>query len=215
MRIRTQLLVVVVASLGLGLLMLLVVLAAARRDEAAREVQSRAQVTSHEVAGLLALTQEYARYSEPRAAQQWHQRHSAIVAILAGDVQGPFSDTALVELRAVAQALPPLFSRLEEIPGLDDAFAVRRKEALLDQLLTSTQAMSDYAYQWFQDAAVIGRAAEREFQIVAFGAPCMMLAMLIGVAVVVRKRILLPIVQLDRAAVAVGGGDLSLQCGEG
>ena len=40
--------------------------AAGAREDASSDAQARAQVTEHEVAGLFALTQEYARYAEPR-----------------------------------------------------------------------------------------------------------------------------------------------------
>ena len=95
MRIRTQLLAFVTASVCTGILAAAIVFAAGRREDAAGDAQARAQVTEHEVAGLLALTQEYARYAEPRAAEQWRLRHAAIAAALADDRQ-PGSDPALV-----------------------------------------------------------------------------------------------------------------------
>ncbi len=209
MRIRTQLVALVAASLAAGLLAAALVFVAARQSNAASEVQLRAQLATHEVAGLLALTQEYARHSEPRAAQQWNQRHSAIATTLNQDVHERLASVALLELRSVVSALPPLFSRLEDIADANDAFSVRRKEALLDQLLTSTQAMNDYAYQWFQDATLVKREAEHQFQIVAFAVPFAMLALLIATAVLVRKRVLLPMKRLDHAAAKVGSGDMS------
>jgi diguanylate cyclase (GGDEF)-like protein/PAS domain S-box-containing protein len=211
MRIRSQLVGFVVGSILLTLGATLAVLAASRREDAAREVQARAQVTAHEVAGLLTLTLEYARYSEPRAAQQWHQRHSTLSVALNDEVQETLGGAALVELRAVAQALPPLFSRLESIQAGDDAFTVRRREALFDQLLTSTQAMSDEADQWFQHAARVRRDAEQNFHLIALATPCLMLAVLIGMAWVVRSRVLAPMKRLEHAAGAVRDGDLSFR----
>src|SRR6201996_4380593 len=105
MRIRTQLLAFIAASVGTGLLAAAIVFAAGRREDAASDAQGRAQVTEHEVAGLLALTQEYARYAEPRAAEQWRLRHAAIAAALADD-RRTGNSPALVELRDVTQALP-------------------------------------------------------------------------------------------------------------
>jgi len=210
MRIRSQLLAFVTASMCTGILAAAVVFAAGRREDAASDAQARAQTTEHEVAGLLALTQEYARYAEPRAAEQWRLRHAAIAAALADD-RGAAGNPALVELRDVTQALPALFSRLEELPAADDSFTQRRKEALLDQLLTNTQAMSDYAYQWFQDAVAQRRAAESEFKWIAFSAPCVMLLMLLASGAVVQRRVLLPMQRLDRAAAAIRRGDMSFR----
>jgi len=210
MRIRTQLLAFVTASACTGILAAAIVFAAGRREDAAGDAQLLAQTTEHEVAGLLALTQEYARYAEPRAAEQWHLRHAAIAAALAQD-RAPGADQALVELRDVTQALPALFARLEELPSGADAFTARRKEALLDQLLTNTQSMSDYAYQWFQDSVAQRRAAESEFKWIAFSVPCVMLLMLLASGGVVLRRVLLPMHRLDQAAAAIRRGDMSFR----
>jgi len=210
MRIRSQLLAFAAASLAIGILAAAIVFAAGRREDAAGNAQERAQVTEHEVAGLLALTQEYARYAEPRAAAQWHLRHAAIATALADD-RHEVTGTALTELRDVTRALPALFVRLEQLPGDTDAFTLRRKEALLDQLLSNTQAMSDYAYQWFQDSVQLRSEAEREFRWIAFSVPCVMLAMLLASGFVVLRRMLIPMRRLDQAAAAIRQGDLTFR----
>ena len=212
MRIRTQLLAFVTASVCTGILAATIVFAAGRREDAAGDAQARAQTAEHEVAGLFALTQEYARYAEPRAAEQWRLRHATIAAALADD-HGEVTNPALAELRDVTQALPALFSRLVELPDADDSFTVRRKEALLDQLLTNTQAMSDYAYQWLQASVAQRRAAESEFKWIAFSVPCVMLVMLLASGMVVLRRVLLPMQRLDRAAAAIRSGDMSYRLG--
>jgi diguanylate cyclase (GGDEF)-like protein/PAS domain S-box-containing protein len=212
MRIRTQLRTFIAVALALGLLAAMLVVAAARRQDDASDALLRAQTTEHEVAGLLALTQEYARYAEPRAAQQWHLRHAAIAAALEDDARRPMTrGTALAQLRTVVRDLPPLFARLENLPADGDGFTERRKEALLDQLLTNTQAMSDYAYQWFQDSAAARRAAQRDFELAAFGAPCTTLLMLVAAAIAVRRRLLRPMKDLEHAAAAIRRGDLSFR----
>jgi len=212
MRIRTQLRSFIAAALVIALLAAALVVAAARRQDDASDALLRAQMTEHEIAGLLALTQEYARYAEPRAAQQWHLRHAAIAAALEDDARRPMTQgAALTQLRTVVRDLPPLFSRLEEIPADGDDFSKRRKEALLDQLLTNTQATSDYAYQWFQDSAAVRRAAQHEFELAAFGAPCATLLMLVAAAIAVRRRLLRPMKELEHAAAAIQRGDLSFR----
>ena len=210
MRIRNQLLAFVTASVCTSTLAAVIVFAAGRREDAAGDAQARAQVAEHEVAGLLALTQEYARYAEPRAAQQWRLRHAAIAVALAND-RGPDNNPALAELRGVTQALPALFARLEELSAGDDSFTGRRKEALLDQLLTDTQSMSDYAYQWFQDSVTQRRAAESEFKWIAFAVPCVMLLLLLASGAVVLRRVLLPMQRLDQAAAAIRRGDMTFR----
>jgi diguanylate cyclase (GGDEF)-like protein/PAS domain S-box-containing protein len=208
MRIRNQLLALITASVCAGVLAAAVVFAAGRREDAAGAAQARAQTAEHEVAGLLALTQEYARYAEPRAAQQWRLRHATIAAVLADD---PGADQALAELRDVTQALPALFTRLEQLPPGDDGFTARRKEALLDQLLTNTQAMSDYADQWLQDSVAQRRAAESAFKWIALAVPCVMLLALLATGAMVLRRVLVPLHRLDQAAAAVRRGDMTLR----
>ncbi|HSV50709.1 MAG TPA: PAS domain-containing protein [Burkholderiaceae bacterium] len=209
MRIRTQLLVAIAVSLSLALVAVLLVVSAARDEGRASETLSRAQSTSHAVSGLLVLTQEYARHAERRVAQQWHQSHGAIAATLRTEASSRAASPALEELQAATQALPQLFTRLEEIGKGGDPFSQRRKEVLLDQLLKSTQAMSDYAYQWSQDAALVRGKTEREFQLAALAMPVCMLVLLVVLALVVRQRVLLPMARLDEAAAAIGRGDLS------
>jgi diguanylate cyclase (GGDEF)-like protein/PAS domain S-box-containing protein len=210
MRIRNQLLAFVTASVCTGILAAAIVFAAGRREDAAGDAQARAQVTEHEVSSLLALTQEYARYAEPRAAEQWRLRHATIAAALADD-HSASSNPALVELRDVTQVLPALFARLEQLPAGDDGFTGRRKAALLDQLLANTQAMSDYAYQWFQESVAQRRAAENEFRWIAFSVPCVMLLMLLASGGVVLRRVLLPMHRLDQAASAIRRGDMTFR----
>jgi diguanylate cyclase (GGDEF)-like protein/PAS domain S-box-containing protein len=213
MRIRVQILAVVGASLVAGLVLLAVVLAAARESDAAGEAQHSAQVTAHEVAALLTLTLEYARYAEPRAAQQWHQRHATIASALDERGAHAINSVGLTQLRTVAGALPPLFTKLESLTPGPDAFVARRKETLLDQLLTSTQAMSDYAYQWFLDASNAKAKADRQFRIVAFFVPGLLVVLLCGVALVVRLRVLVPLKGLETATRALTEGDLGHRIG--
>ena len=209
MRIRTLLTAAVAATLVLGCVAAWLVTHAALDENAASLTQARAQTASHEVSGLLVLTQEYARHSEGRSAQQWHQRHATITSVLASDAGG----VAIKELRSVTQALPALFSRLEELPVDEAPFTLRRKEVLIDQLLTSTQAMSDLAYQWYQEAAEHRGAADQRFQTLAVVTPLSLLALLIVVAAIVRQRVLGPLSSLTDATGAVSRGDLSVRVG--
>ncbi|MBC7993915.1 MAG: PAS domain-containing protein [Rhizobacter sp.] len=185
----------------------LLVIHAAQDENAASETQARAQTASHQVSGLLVLTQEYARHSEGRAAQQWHQRQATIATALVGED----TSAALKELRSVTQAMPALFTRLEELPLDETPFTLRRKEVLIDQLLTSTQAMSDLAYQWYQEAAQRRRTAEHRFQTLALVTPLTMMVLLIGVAGIVRQRVLAPLKNLTHATGAVSRGDLGVR----
>ncbi len=213
MKIRTQLLAAVAFSAVVGVLAAIGVAGTARDEDQASGEQSRAQETAHEVSGLLVLTQEYARHADNRAAQQWRLRHGAISATLARDDVRAIAGPALKELRGVALSMPPLFDRLEDLAGNDDDFSARRKEVLLDQLLTSTQAMSDYAYQWYQEAAAARERAETRFQVIALATPLVMLLLLTTGAWLVVRQVLRPLGRFVAATAAVAGGDLSQRLG--
>lgn len=208
MRVRSVLIVFVTTAILMGVASIAAVVAAAAQERRAAENQARAQTASHEVSGLLVLTQEYARHTEARAAQQWHGRLRSIAQALAG-ASDDAPSAALGELVEVTQALPLLFERLERTPSPDDTLALRRHEALMDQLLTSTQAMSDYAFQWYQDASAARSDAETRFQALAVASPVTMLTLVVALAWIVRRRVLKPLGHLEHAATAIGQGELA------
>ena len=211
MKLRSLLFGASVVSVAVGIAAMVVAFSAVREESRASVVHIQAQEASHEVLGLLVLTQEYARYAEPRSAEQWHNRHAAIAKVLAGNALRLDEDQALTELRNVSQSLPALFDALEKIPQDDRSFNLRRKEVLLDQLLTSIQAMSDYAYQWFQSATVVRQAADKKFRFVALTTLTTMLFILLSLVLVVQRRVLSPLQRLNEAAAAVSSGDMSLR----
>lgn len=198
-------------SVAVGLAATLVAVGARREELRTSAVRTQAQEASHEVSSLLALTQEYARHLEPHAAEQWHQRHAMIAGLIGIDEPGADQDPALTELRGVSQSLPELFMALEKVPQDDSTFSLRRKEVLLDQLLTSTQAMSDYAYQWFQNATVAERNADRRFQYATFSVLGTLLLMLVALMVLIQRSVLNPLGRLDQATAAASQGDMSLR----
>lgn len=208
MRIRTLLLAATMASAALGLGAVVAVVQAGREELRTNAVRTQAQVMAHEVSGLLVLTQDYARHAEPRAAEQWRRRHAAIAGVLSQGATAPDAPSVLNELRSVSSALPELFSALEKVPTDGSAFSLRRKEVLLDQLLTSTQAMSDYAYQWYQDTSQARQLADERFQVYAFATVTGMLLLLLLLVVLVFKRVLGPLQRLDEATVAISRGEL-------
>ena len=212
MRVRTQLRSFIAAALLIAVLSAALVAAAARREDDASDALRRAQTTEHEIAGLLALTQEFARDGEPRVARQWHERHAAIAAALEDDAHRPLvAGDALSRLRAVVRGLAPLFARLEQVPAGGDDVARRRKEPLLAELLAHTQAMSDDAYQWFQESVAVRGAAQRDFALAAYGAPGATVLMLVAAAIAVRRRLLRPMKALEHAAAAIQRGDLAFR----
>ena len=209
MKLRSLLLGTTVGTVAIGIAATWVAVIAVREENRTGAVLSQAQEASHEVSNLLVLTQEYARHAEPRAAAQWHERHATIARVLGGAARTQDEDAGLSALRNVSQSLPELFEALERIPRDDQPFNLRRKEALMDQLLISTQAMSDYAYQWFQTANTARSASDTKLQYVALTTLATLLLILVSLALLVHRRILRPLRRLDSATAAVGRGDMT------
>jgi diguanylate cyclase (GGDEF)-like protein/PAS domain S-box-containing protein len=206
MKIRNLMFAAMVVSVAVGLAATLAVLSAGKEETRATALRSRAQQTSHDVSALLVLTQEYARHGEPRAAEQWHQRHATILNTLEGTEPQTEDDPAFVELRKVSASLPELFTTLENVPQNDTPFNARRKEVLLDQLLTSTQAMSDYAYQWYQNSNASRHVANERFQVLALATLTVLMVVLLALIFLINFRVLEPLWQLEQATAAVGQG---------
>lgn len=184
---------------------------AAGEEESANDLQTKAQATVHAVSGLLILTQEYARHAEPRAAEQWYLRHGAVMNTLASVDSQQSQAAPLTELRSSTASLPPFFAQLQEIGQLEDSFALRRKEVLLDQFLTNAQGMSDHAAQWYSQAAEARQAAERRFRLLSLCMPAVSLLLVGALAVFVARRVLKPLSALERATQAVAAGNLSVR----
>jgi len=209
MRLRTQFAVLLAVAVAIATIAIVVLIGAARQEDAAEVDQSRAQDTAHEVSGLLILTQEYARFSEQRAAMQWRARMRRVIETLedATETRTPVAVTH--ELITIARSLPTTFDRLESIAERRDDFSMRRRDLLLDQVLTSTHSMSDYAYQWYGDASKRRIKATTRFQAMAFSTAACLLALLVFAAVVTRLRIIVPLQRLEEAAIALGEGDMT------
>lgn len=209
MKLRTWLLLSLAACLAVSTAALTVLVDAARDTGRAGLAQSRAQTVTHQASGLLVLAHEFVQHAEERAAQQWQERHQAIVALLPEERAD--EDASLRELRSLAQDLPDLFRKLQQVNRKDTAFEQRRRQLLLDQLVGSNQALSDHAYQWYHEAVAARDAAERRFQAWAIATPLVLLAALMLLAVVVHRRVLRPLGLLHAAAVAVAKGDLTVK----
>lgn len=209
MRIRTQLMLALTIAAVLGAAMFFVVARSVASEERAGRVQARAQLAAHEVTGLLVLTQEYARHFEARAAAQWRARLATLQTALTEQQAEPAAPhPALKELSSAASALPALFDRLVSLAATDDEFGRRRRDVLLDQLLTNAQAMSDYAYQWHSDAIAARDAEDQALRRIALIAPSGLLAIVILIAWMFHARVLGPLDRLAHATTAITRGEL-------
>ena len=211
MRIRRQLSSILTAAAIAGVLLLAAMLAAARAQWLLGGSMARAQAISHEVSGLLVLTQEYALHGDARAAQQWLQRYRAIGAELEAEAAAYRGNPSFEQLRGLVKALPEVFERWQAVRADDSAFAERRREMLLDQIVTSTQAMSDHANQWYADVAGRRGQAEQAFMGLSLLMALVLGGLLAGLGRSIRRRVLQPLQGLESAAQAFGRGDLAVR----
>lgn len=207
MRIRRQLSSILGVAALVGVLLLAAMLVAARAQWTLGQSMARAQAISHEVSGLLVLTQEYALYGDARAAQQWLQRHRAIGIELDAEAAAYRGNPSFEQLRGLAKALPEVFERWQAVRADDSAFAARRREMLLDQIVTSTQAMSDHANQWYADVAGRRGQAEQVFMGLSLLMALVAGGLLAWLGRATHRRVLLPLKRMELAAQAFGRGE--------
>lgn len=210
MKIRTQLFASVACALALATVVGLGVWFSARDQMAAADEQERAQATAREIAGLLVLTQEYALRLNDSTADEWRLRYAVLNETLAAPSHQSAGEIA--ELKGHSQQLPAVFARLTELANAPEVpLTERRKELLVDRLLTGIQAMSDGAYRWAREAAATQRQAERRFQLTAMGALVALVLLAVAQGVFFARRVLRPLRSLEQATQAVERGDLSAQ----
>jgi diguanylate cyclase (GGDEF)-like protein/PAS domain S-box-containing protein len=211
MKIRTQFAVSTMLAITVALAAAVALGLAKAQADAAEEEQRLAQDTAHHTANLLVLTQEFALHFEPRAEQQWQERHSALRAVLQAGIGtlGPHSIAR--ELQDASRSLPEAFGQLADLAEEVETAATqplqqRRKEFLIDRILTDSQSLADGAHRWSGEAGAARRAAQARLQLwggIAFGLTAILLLLQ---ALVVVRRMLDPVLRLQAAAAAVEQG---------
>ena len=208
MRIRTQLVVSAVLAVALTLAAGMAVWWFVLQSRDADQERERAGAAARDTANLLVLTQEFALHFGERTEQQWQQRHASLGAMLHVAGNDQVDRETLDELRRVSAHLVPLF---EQLAGLADApeseFTQRRKEFLVDQLLTETQALVDGAYRWSRDAASAQRNSERNLEGAVIGALALMATLLLVQTAMLGRRVVGPVLRLQDATQAVERGE--------
>ncbi len=213
MRIRTQLIVAVSLSLAAALGAAVAVWFVAQRVAAIDESQSRVRAVARDISGLLALTQEYALYGSERSAQQWKLRHAQIVAALkpvSADSAATYPQ--LAQLRRDLDSLPELFANLEaSLQGGSNAIAARRKEMLVDLLIASAQSNAEDAYRIQQAGASARTDALRQLIFAAVLIPLVLALAFVLLALLVSRRVMVPLARLQRIAATVRQGNLHVR----
>ena len=213
MRIRTQLIASIAVSALLCVAMGMGVWLALQSQEEFQEAQRRAQTAARESAGLLALTQEFAFYGEERAARQWWKRHANLSeAVSATALPKQINSPSLLELRGSLKQLPELFAGFEKLSKepLDD-LTTRRKQMIVDSLVTNTQAMAEAAYRWAGEVTERRRVVVRRFVKFFLLVAIFFAFMISAISVLIVRRIIRPVAALQSAAATVRQGNLSVR----
>lgn len=213
MRLRSQFVVLTAAGALFAALALLTLAWTVRDNERVAAEQRSAQSVSREVLGLLALTQQYVLYGEPRSATQWHLRRAAASRALGGEALA-----ASVEARDVRQQLellPDLFTALEQSIASSSEVESKRRELLIDGLIAGTQAIADDANRWADALSARRAASDRRLMVMAIALPAALVLVVSLGAVLLARRVLRPVGELRAAMARVAGGDLGARSAGG
>jgi len=169
----------------------------------------RAKATERDISDLLVLTHEYALYSEERAALQWKVIQGNIVRNLEVNANAlvPAPADALKE----ARLLPDLFKQLDSSISNDPGLQNRQRNLVLSQMQNSSQVIADSVHRWNTALGKSMQTAEQRFRLLTFIIPFLMLVILITLAILFNRRVLHPLLQLNKAVSAVAKGDLTVR----
>jgi PAS domain S-box-containing protein len=211
MRLRTQTTLTIGAALLCGLVIAAAAVQAIAVAQRASAAGNRANDALRHARSLLVLTHEMARYGNARVAQQWRARERAMEEGVARALAEPLDGVDPPDVAAGLAALPGMFDTLVatfDAPG-DDPLAQRRRELLLDLLVSEVQAVTEQIHDW--DVRVEQRRAASEHRLallIAIG-PLLMALPLTGLGWVMTVRVLGPVGRLQRMMARVEAGDLS------
>ena len=210
MRIRTQL--ITLTTLAVALLVIAMgtlVWTVSEVDRLARQ-QRGSQTVSRELLSLLALTQEFALFGEERAVLQWQLSLKTTLAAL--DTAEVAGSTDVASMRKELALLPDMFAALHAsvlAPTAQDGVERKKRELLIDGLITGTQSVADDAFRWEDQVSAARVASERRLMVAAIALPGLLaLLTAVGVAVQIR-RVLRPLDALRGVMQRVADGDLS------
>ena len=222
MRLRNLLLTLVSSALALTLGLALGVAHLTRQSHEIGQLEQQAHQAATQISALLVLTHEYGLHAEPRTVQQWWTLHGEIREALAATAKSPMP--APLEASAGVAQLGETFAPLvagEESAGTiakdaqQQSLQARRKALLLSQLLADSQAVAESVQRWSLAANQQRQAYETLTARLAVGIPVLMLLLFAGLAVLLFKRVLRPLQQMNRAVEAISKGDLSVRSATG
>jgi PAS domain S-box-containing protein len=210
-RLRTQFAALVTLAAIVGAAALALLAWSALETRRLANAQQRAVTAAREVTGILALTQDYLLHREPRAREQWEARYRLLRQTAVMDLSMGSPALGMPFWIDELDALPLLFEGLRKLgdPAGETPFAARRRELLVDELLTAAQAVADTAYE--RERALTQRRNESELRlmVLALALPAALSLVFTAGGMVLSRRVLKPIARLQSCMERVAAGDLA------
>ncbi len=217
MRIRTQLIASTVLAGLIAILIAVGLLYVTRQAQAGLNEQVDSAQVARNVANMLSLTNEFTLYGSERAVAQWRSRHAQLLAEIAQAIgrRTPPSHE-LVELQRGIGDLPLLFDKLVLI-GQEPvtAPAQRRRDLLLERLLTETQQVIESRHRWSVEIGQAQQNDQRLYTAMVLTAPAALLLVLFSLAILIGRRVLMPLVHIQASVTAIRDGNLGVRCDTG
>ena len=218
MRIRSLLITVIVLAFGVVATRLAVLEVRTEQSHQLDRVQLDVERVSRDAASLLVLSQDYLLHESPRAAQQWRATQAELARTLPRVATAAPALQAQAEvLTEVTSGLPELFEAIElaanDDGGSDADESRQRRDMLADHMVGETRRISDGAFEMAETLAHLRQLREQTERRVTQATMAAFGALMLLLAVVVTRRVLRPMVQLEAAAQAVQDGNLGARSG--
>ena len=215
MRIRHLILLGLALALAVVSVRMVVYEVRLGQDEQLDRFQLELGRISRDAASLLVLTQDYLLNATPRASRQWRAVHGEVTGTLlrlSGQLDTLNEDIAVM-LR-VTESLPDLFAAIEAASADADRPRMQpRLEMLSNNVIAETRRISDAAFDLEERLSDIRRGREIVQRRITLANQATFVALIGMFCFVVLRRVLRPLVRLQRTAAAVESGDLSARTG--
>jgi PAS domain S-box-containing protein len=215
MRIRQLLILGIALAFGLLVARLVLLEVHVREGQRLDQFQLGMERISQDAAGLAVLSQDVILHNGPGSARRWRAVHVSLTRALPA-VSGfsvEFQDEVSA-LESVARALPTLLGAIETVLAEPDrAKAQPGLEVLADHLASETRRISDGAFELVEQIGDMRRARDLENRRVTWAAMVGFALLVLGMAMVVTRRVLRPMAGLQTAAQAVRAGTLDARSG--
>ncbi len=177
------------------------------------KTQQLAHQITLEASMQMNLTLEFVLYGEPRALQQWERRRGNLDTGLGKLI---LDKSTMREAQSHLDNVSTMFDKLVAIRQMPQTDLLRlRSQLIINQLISSNQALLDLIYRWSETADRRRVKMEKYFHrfVAIYQASALLLIFML--AWVLYRRILQPLKIFHKAVLTVAKGDLSIRADTG